>query len=127
MKKRRIRLIGVACAIVLVTLLVAAEDGMNGANTHDCEKKRLIVGFDEQVDRTEKTAVHHEVGARFIREFSSIAADVVVVTSRLSVAEAILKYQQDVRVRYAERDQVVSLRRSKIVEAVLEESGDRKE
>ncbi len=81
------------------------EEEKNGTTALD--KKRLIVGFQSGVDRESRNQIHHQVGARMILEFVSIAADLVVVTSRLTTAEAVAEYQKQESVRYAEPDQRV--------------------
>ena len=70
-------------------------------------EKRLIVRFTSGVERDTRTKIHHAVGARVIRELASISADVVIVTSRWTVAEAIGLYQADQRVQYAEKDEAI--------------------
>ncbi len=102
------------CTLMAVSLsLVSVGDvgrpPEQGANQEEdvVSEKRLIVGFRQGTGRDAKDALHDEIGSRLIREFVSISADLVVVTSRLTAAEAIVRYEENESVRYAERDKKI--------------------
>lgn len=99
------------CSVLSYSVVHSAEAEHAEVPRRDgsMDSKELIVGFREDVDRGTKDALHHRVGGKRIREFVMISADMVVITSRLSVVEAIAMYEADEHVQYAERNQPVHL------------------